>query len=150
MRILLALFALAALAAGPKPNFSGSWKLIVAKSDFGAAPAPQAMLTQIDHREPSITVHSTITNPQGSYNSDYKYVTDGRENSNTVRGSEIKSHVTWDGSALKVVAHAVSGTSQVEFSDLWSLSPDRKMLTMTRAINAPQGRVEQRYIYEKQ
>ncbi len=150
MRILLALFAVVAMAADSKPNFSGAWTLMVAKSDFGSAPAPQSMTTQIDHREPEIKVHSTITSAQGGYSSDYKYVTDGRENSNNVRGSDIKSRVTWEGATLKVAAHAVAGGSQVEFTDHWNLSPDRKTLTMTRAINGPQGRVEQRYIYEKQ
>ena len=45
MRLLLALIviALSAAAADTKPNFSGSWKLMVAQSDFGSAPAPQSM-----------------------------------------------------------------------------------------------------------
>jgi hypothetical protein len=138
------------MAADPKPNFSGSWTLNTAKSDFGSAPAPQSMLTKIEHKEPEILVRSTVTNPQGAYNSEYRYVTDGRENTNTIRGSEIKSRVTWDGSILKVAAHAVNGGSQVDFSDEWVLSADKKTITMTRTISAPQGRVQQRYVYEKQ
>lgn len=150
MRRLLVLIALTAMAADQKPNFSGSWKLIVSKSDFGAAPSPQAMLTRIEHKEPEILVRSKVTSPQGEYNSEYHYTTDSRENTNTVRGSEIKSRVNWEGSALKVAAHAVSAGAQVEFADEWTLSPDRKTLTMTRTIFAPQGRVQQRYVYEKQ
>ena len=150
MRLLLALFALSALAADTKPDFSGVWKLAVARSDFGNAPAPQSMLTQIDHKEPEILVRSKITGPQGAYNSEYRYVTDGRENTNTIRGNEIKSRATWDGSTLKVTARAAGqGGVQVEFVDQWALSADRKTLTMIREISAPQGRVQQRYVYEK-
>ena len=150
MRLLITLIALAVVAADQKPNFSGSWKLIVSKSDFGASPPPQAMLTRIGHKEPEILVRSKVTGPQGEYNSEYRYATNGRENINTVRGSEIKSRVNWEGSTLKVVAHAINAGAQVEFADEWILSPDRKTLTMTRTISAPQGRVQQRYVYEKQ
>ena len=108
------------------------------------------MSTSIAHKEPEILVRSTITNPQGAYNSEYRYVTDGRENTNTVRGSEIKSRVVWDGAVLKVAAHAVNGGSQVDFADEWTLSAGKKTLTMTRTISAPQGRVRQRYVYERQ
>jgi hypothetical protein len=150
MRLLLALFALSAFAADPKPDFSGSWSLVVAKSDFGSSPAPLAMRTRIEHKEPEILVRSTITNAQGAYDSEYRYMTDGRENTNTVRGSEIKSRVTWEGAVLHVAAHAVNGGSQVDFDDEWILSKDKKILTMARTISAPQGRVQQRYVYEKQ
>lgn len=150
MRLLISLIALAAMAADQKPNFSGAWILIAAKSDFGSAPAPQSMLTQIEHKEPEIVVRSKVTNPQGEYTSEYRYITDGRENTNTVRGSEIKSRVNWEGSVLKVAARAVNAGAQVEFADEWSLSANRKTLTMTRTISAPQGRVQQRYVFEKQ
>ncbi len=149
MRLLLAFLALSALAADPKPNFSGSWILIVAKSDFGTAPAPQSMVTKIDHKEPRILVRSTVTNAQGAYDSEYRYVTNGSENTNTIRGSEIKSHVTWEGAVLKVAAHAVNGGSQVDFADEWVLSAGKTTLTITRVISAPQGRVQQRYVYER-
>ena len=138
------------MAVDPKPNFSGLWNLVTAKSDFGSAPAPVSMLTKIDHKEPEISVRSKINGPQGAYNSEYRYVTDGRENTNTVRGSEIKSRVIWEGQVLKVSAHADNAGSQVDFADEWSLSTDKKTLTVTRAISAPQGRVQQRYVYEKQ
>lgn len=137
------------MAADPKPNFSGDWKLAVAKSDFGGAPAPQSVLTQIDHKEPEILVRSKVAGPQGAYNTQYRYVTDGRENTNIIRGNEIKSHATWEGANLKVAAHAVSEGAQVDFADQWTLSADRKTLTMVRLITAPQGKMQQRFVYEK-
>lgn len=137
------------MAADSKPNFSGSWRLAVAKSDFGSAAAPLSMLTKIDHKEPEILVRSAVTTAQGAYDSEYRYVTDGRENTNTIRGSEIKSRVRWEGSVLKVLAHAMNGGSQVEFADEWTLSTDKKALTMARIISAPQGKVQQRYVFER-
>jgi len=145
----LTLGALAAAAAGGKPNFSGAWILVVARSDFGSSPAPKSMVMKVDHKEPNIGVHSKTIGAQGETSSEYKYVTDGRENSNSVGGREIKSHVYWEGSTLKVSARTNNGNAVLEFYDDWVLSADRKTLTLTRSISAPQGRVQQRYVYEQ-
>lgn len=149
MRFPVVILALSALAADPKPNFSGTWKLAVAKSDFGSAPAPRSMVSQIDHNEPEIRVRSTVAGPQGDYSTGYRYFTDGRENSNSIRGNEIKSYAKWEGASLKVAARAAGEGVQVEFADQWTISADRKTLTMIRVISAPQGKVQQRYVYEK-
>ena len=89
-------------AAGIKPNFSGVWKLNTSKSDFGKSPAPQALTSQIEHHDPELKVHSDITGPQGTYSTDYKWMTDGRENVNTVRGNEIHAQM-WFGMGKHLV-----------------------------------------------
>jgi hypothetical protein len=40
-----------ALAAAP-PNFSGSWTMNAAKSDFGPMPAPIRASSKIEHQDP--------------------------------------------------------------------------------------------------
>src|SRR5262245_60884002 len=42
--------------AQAKPNFSGSWKMDTARSDFGPVPAPVPMDRKITHAEPSLTI----------------------------------------------------------------------------------------------
>jgi hypothetical protein len=136
-------------AAGNRPNFSGVWKLDAAKSEFGKAPAPQKLTTQIEHRDPEVKVHSDITGPQGSYSTDYKWVTDGRENVNTVRGNEIRATVVWNGQTLISNAKTTVNGAVLTIVDVWALSPDGKTMTISRTVQGPQGSAEQKYVYEK-
>jgi hypothetical protein len=53
-------------AAGNKPNFSGVWKLNPAKSEFGKAPAPQSLISTVEHHDPELKVHSETTGAQGT------------------------------------------------------------------------------------
>lgn len=121
----------------------------MALSAFGKSPTPGSMTSRIRHREPEIKVQSEVSGPQGSYTSDYTWVTDGRENVNTVRGNEIRSTVTWNGRSLSSHAKTkVNGVALVVI-DQWTLSEDGRVLTVSRTVSAPQGNAEQTYVYEK-
>src|SRR4029079_14018283 len=63
-RTLFAFAAVLAFVATPalaqvKPNFSGTWNLDVAKSDFGPSTAPESMTMTIVHKDPSIKATSS-------------------------------------------------------------------------------------------
>jgi hypothetical protein len=136
-------------AASNKPNFSGVWKLDVSKSEFGKAPVPKSLISQIEHHDPEIKVHSDITGPQGSYSTDYRWVTDGRENVNTMRGNEIRATVVWNGQTLASNAKTTVNGAVLTIVDLWTLSADGRTLTVSRTVQGPQGTAEQTYVYDK-
>src|SRR5207253_1429525 len=50
---------LAAVNAPARVNYSGVWRLINPKSDFGAIPGPDIRIDVIDHREPSIKIDTS-------------------------------------------------------------------------------------------
>lgn len=150
MRVLLIfLGAVLALPGGSKPDFSGSWKLNVEKSEFGGAPGPTSLTSKIAHHEPELKVHSEVSGPQGRYETDYKWITDGRDNVNTVRGNEIHAKVVWDGPLLRASAATESNGGKLTLVDQWSLSQDGRVLTIARTISAPRGDVRQTYVYDK-
>lgn len=136
-------------AAGNKPNFSGVWKLNPAKSEFGQAPAPQSLVSHIEHHDPELKVHSEITGPQGTYTTDYKWITDGRENVNSVRGNEVRATVVWNGRTLASNAKTTVNGATLTIVDLWTLSEDGQTLTISRTVQGPQGTAEQKYVYDK-
>ena len=136
-------------SAAPKPDFSGTWTLNVAKSDFGKSPAPESMTSRVEHRDPEVKVHSEVTGAQGSYSSDYTWITDGRDNVNTIRGNEIRATVIWNGPALISNAKTTVNGVALRVVDQWTLSEGSKVLTVTRTIVAPQGSAEQKYVYQK-
>ena len=66
--------------APAKPNYSGIWKLNLAKSDYGPVPAPESQVYTIEHKEPSIKI---IVDQKGGARGDIKFTldltTDGKE-----------------------------------------------------------------------
>jgi hypothetical protein len=147
--LLFVVLATQLIAAEPKPNFSGTWKLNIGKSDFGQSPAPKSVVSKIEHKDPEIKVHSETAGSQGTYSTEYKWITDGRENVNTIRGNEVHANVVWNGKALISNAKMTVNNITVSIIDQWTLSADGQNLTMTRTITGPQGTAEQKYVYEK-
>ena len=149
-RSLIFFFAILPIAAAGKPNFSGTWKMNPAKSDFGKMPIPAKLERVIQHAEPKLAVQSVTASPQGELRSVSIYTTDDRESVNTVRGVQIKSVVSWVGPTL-----VVRSTRQVQGVEIgaiehWSLSPDGKVLTVINKITSPQGVIEATTVMDRQ
>jgi hypothetical protein len=146
--LLAAAFGL--LQAQAKPNFSGTWKLNVSKSDFGAMPAPDTRTDKITHDDPSLTDSFTQNGQMGEVTTEIKYSTDGKETTNHVRGNEVKSTAKWEGDELTIASKAQFNGAEVTFSDRWSLSADGKTLTILRHAVSPMGETDQKIVLEKQ
>jgi len=139
-----------AAAAQAKPNFTGEWKLIPAKSDFGMMPAPTSALASVTHNEPSLKVAMKTTSERGEFTSNNAYTTDGKECVNQGRMGEMKSTLKWDGDALVIETKADFGGNAVTITDKWTLSEDGKTLTISRHFASPQGEGDAKQVYEKQ
>lgn len=89
----LALLVLTAglVQAQGKPDFSGTWKIDPAKSDFGPAPPPDTMVQKIVHTEPNIKVNLVQTGGTGDMSLDLVYTTDGKESLNHMGDNEVKT-----------------------------------------------------------
>lgn len=74
-----------------KPNLSGTWKLNVAKSDFGPLPAPSARTDKIEQSDPNLKIAITQSGEQGEFTYTMAYTTDGKESTNVLRGNTFKS-----------------------------------------------------------
>jgi hypothetical protein len=142
--------ALALSAAQPaaKPDFSGDWKMNVAKSDFGALPPPALITRKITHAEPSLTIVEDQRSDLGDQVMTRKYVTDGSESTFNVSGVDAKTSATWNGTTLVVVSKVEA--IGLTFHDRMSLSPDRKTLTSVVRVSTDQGDVEQTVVFDRQ
>jgi len=135
--------------AEDRPNFSGTWKANMSKSDFGRGPAPEARLDRITHADPNLKDTITQRNQQGEITYDMNYSTDGKETSNTVRGNQFKSTVHWDAAELVIESIGTLG-GHVTLKDRWSLSADGKTLTIQRHAARTFGSTEQKIVFDKQ
>ena len=74
--LFLAMLLTVPLAAAP--NFSGSWILNTAKSDYGQFPAPEVMTREIRHNDPVLSLSTYQKGAQGELTTDLTYTTDGK------------------------------------------------------------------------
>ena len=160
-RLLFALAAVLALVAAPaiaqdKPNFSGTWTLDIAKSDFGPSTAPESMSLTIVHKEPSIRATSTQKSAEmGEIKNDRTITTDGKDNVNKLSmgmmgEQNVTSKTTWAGKSLVTSYSLDMQGTPIAVKDTWGLSADGKQLTSTRVLSTPDGEFTMKMVFNKQ
>jgi len=148
--ISLLLLAFAAFADDAKPNFSGTWKLNAAKSDFGPMPPPDSRTDTIDHKDPQVKESVSMATGQGDMQWDIVYTTDGKDSKNTIMGSEMTSTAHWEGKTLVVDTKGSFGGSDMTIHGTMVLSGDGKTLTRQAHIAGPMGESDQKLLFDKQ
>ncbi|MBI3682056.1 MAG: hypothetical protein HY235_16860 [Acidobacteria bacterium] len=141
------------LTAAPveaKPNFSGTWKLLADKSDFGPMPPPDKYEQKVEHSDPDMKVTTTQVGQQGEFTSDVSYNTEGKETTNQLRGNAMKSVARWDGDTLVVDSKLDFQGNEITISDKWSLAEEGKSIIIQRKLNTPQGELEMKVVLAKQ
>jgi hypothetical protein len=109
---------LAVLPALAKPNFSGDWKLNLAKSSFGEMPAPTSMTLKITHEEPKLTTATKQSSEMGDFEMQATYFTDGKECTNQgFGGNPTKSVLNWDGDTLRIETKGQFGDNEFTMSE---------------------------------
>ncbi len=147
---ILTLACASALQAQAKPDFTGTWKTNIAKSDFGAMPAPESVTTKIQHKDPKLGVESTSVGDQGEHTITFNLMTDGTETTNQFGPVEIKSKAHWEDKALLIESKAATDNGEITVKEKWTLSDDGKILTLARNFSGPQGDMTQTVVQEKQ
>ncbi len=149
MRLVLSLFALSVVAYSA-PDFTGSWKVNVAKSNFGAMPSPDKYTRVIEHKEPTVKIEESQSSERGEWTGIINLKTDGTETSSEIRGNALKSVSRWDGEVLSIKSKLDFNGNLIELNDRLSLSADKQTLTLQRKIDTPNGVLEQSVVFERQ
>jgi hypothetical protein len=143
-----AIFVVALMTSQVKAatNFTGAWKLNLAKSDYGPVPQPEVMSRTINHNDPSLQISTYQKGAQGEATTELKYTTDGKLAEN--KGS--KGTAKWDGEKLVIDSTRDLQGAEIKFHEVWTLSGDGKMLTITNHLTAPQGEFDLTLVFDKQ
>lgn len=155
MRIIQSILAaglllLCAAISMATPNFSGDWKMNVAKSDFGQMPPPTSGSQKITHEDTNIKVVSTWSGDQGEMTIDATYTTDGKECANKSPMGDSKSTLKWDGDVLVIETKADFQGNTATITSRWSLSEDGKTLTEKAHFSSSMGEGDMTAVYDKQ
>lgn len=146
----LAALMMMSLPAMAKPDFSGSWKMVTEKSDFGPMPVPEKYEQTIAQSENEIKVNMVQTNAQGEQKAELSYNTDGKETINKFRGAPMKSTAKYEGDNLNIVSKIDFQGNEITINDSWALSDEGKTLVVSRKLATPQGDLEMKIVLSKQ
>ena len=137
-----------ALAQTPsKPNLSGTWKLNLAKSDFGTFPrAAEDHLLKIVHREPRIN----LTDVAGGRTKEWGGSTDGQQVVSRTPDGERAIEFRWEGNSLIHTASERRGGLTSTQTDKISLSADGRALEIFRRVEAGMAKGQIKLVYERQ
>ena len=150
-RVLSLFITVAAVfAAADKPDFSGEWTINLNRSEYGAQPAPHKLTEKIQHKGSNIRMEVLELSPlDQEVKYELKYVTDGKETSNTMLGSVVKSTASWIDNQLAV--HSWSNVSgwAVDIKDRWRLVENGTTLIVERHLTAPSGNFDETLVFDK-
>lgn len=164
LTLLLTLCLLSSAAAGDEkkrshPNFSGTWQIDRAKSDFGEfseRPLSKADSTLvIAHSEPELKIKRTLRLNGQEEVKEFTYYTDerGETNQATLGVGEVKSKTKWDGDKVVSEAHVErkgqGGTYELNVTQKWQVSSDGKALTNTTTIGNQMGVQQVKLVYRR-
>ena len=165
--LLLALCLFAFAAAGddkkkggkPHPDFSGTWQLDRAKSDFGEwsdRPLSKADSTLVvEHRDPELKIRRTLSLNGQEEVKEFAYYTDerGETNQATLGVGEVKSKTKWDGdkvvSEAQIKRRGQGGAYELNVMQKWQVSSDGKTLTNTTSISNEMGAQQIKLVYRR-
>jgi hypothetical protein len=138
-------------AAPAKPDFSGRWRMVKDKSDFGGFTAPDIVVRVVEHRDPTLNVHTVQTSKGKTSTVDVSYFTDGSQTTNTMSGRDAVSKAFWDGPALVIRTTTKNSKGEDQgVEDRWELSEDRETLTISSHVTTPKGQVDMKLVCEKE
>ncbi len=151
MKLIVSVLALAmASLAGPplraesKPDFTGAWKLNVAKSDLGGRPITELTLV-IEHKDPSFKYD--VTGVAGGKNFEHREeITTDDQPAESANGTVATAH--WDGPVLVIEAKSPAG--EVIENTRLSMSADGKTVVREGMNKGPGGDAKIHEVYEKQ
>jgi hypothetical protein len=144
--------AAASASAGAQPDFSGTWKLNIAKSDFGAGQPPAS---QVDTIEVHGIAMKVTSDQKGGFMGDMtmvdSFTTDGKESAWAgMGGAQVKGTAHWEGSTLVVDAKTDFQGSDVTIKDTYKLSDDGKTLYLTTHAGTSMGDFDSKMAFDKQ
>jgi hypothetical protein len=143
----------AAFCAGPaysqaKPDFSGTWKLNVKKSDFGTEGGPTSLVVKVEHKN---NVFKYVVDGSGGgedFHQELEIPIDGKEHPGP-EGFPGTSMMKWDGEVLVLELKMDDGT--VVQQGRMQLSADGKVITRDSHGKSPDGNESKQHeVYDKQ
>lgn len=151
MKFTPVVLLMAALALGAStPDFSGTWKQDISKSNFGPGKAPRSYVNKIQQSGPELKVVTILVTDAGERTYENVYHLDGRDDVTKNGDDESHTIVHWANQSLIIDITSKDHDREYKTSETWTLSADGKILTKLRHLKEPRGEINQTFVLEKQ
>jgi hypothetical protein len=148
----LAFVATAAQAQPKAPDFSGTWELNTAKSDFGpmAQMAPTKATVVVTQTATSIKLAQSASGPMGEQTITQEFTLDGKESTTDgPNGAVIKSTAKPDGDALVINSKIQANGQEFVQTSRYTLAADGKSLMVDRQLAGAMGEIKTKMVFDK-
>lgn len=140
---ILAAIGGAALAAGAKPDFSGTWQLDPLLSRFSKEfPAPKSRILTIEQHDPKLHIEIKTENSAGTRDHVFDLTIEGTEAKSSTSGDDATASVSWgdiDGTRLVLTIKEQSSRGPVVITRVMKRGSKGKMLTTVLTAETPAG-----------
>ena len=158
--VVVVLASLAGVCAAPaaaqaKPNFAGSWKLNLQKSDFGqmAQMAPASETDTITQTADAFTIAVASESEQGKRTTTSTAKLDGTDTPNAAVPDSpfqiLSTKAAWQGASLVITQTTSFQDNKGTLTSTYTLSDDGKTLTKTTHVVFDQGAFDSKSVYDK-
>jgi hypothetical protein len=148
--VLLAILAvLAAYAAPPKPNFTGTWNVNFQKSVL-EIPAPDTTIFVVEHNEPSFRLTRTHVAKGTSDTFSIDLTTDGKEVIRKDGNRTDYSRAYWEGDVLVFATRIVMGDKEATNLVRYAMAKDSQSFTAMERFRSPKLRYDNVWVMEPQ
>jgi hypothetical protein len=137
--------------AAAKTDFSGRWRMVKEKSNFGSFHMPDIVVQVVEQHGTTMNVHTVQTTGTKTTTADVVYFIDGNVSKNVINGRDSESRTFWDGAAL--VVRTTTKNSKHEdtvMEDRWELSDDSQTLTRTSHVETTNGQADMKLVSVKE
>ncbi len=137
-------------AAPATPDYSGTWELDPAKSDFGPQPAPARMVMRVRHAGASLQIVGEIGTATAERRDSVVYALGGPAVAHEIEnvGPSLTSAAVEGGQIVTRSTIRMQG-AEIPVSSRWSLAPDGRVLTVHRNVTTPMGALAMQLVFNK-
>ena len=133
-----------------KPDFTGTWQLAAAASDFAFLKPPLFRVDVIEHSGSSVRITTRQQDDNGDHTVVRELVIGAAEATPIdVLGRPRLYRANWDGDALVVSCEWVLSGKPRRLTDRWTLSTDGSVITIDRRHEVSGGPVRQRLVMQR-
>jgi hypothetical protein len=149
--LLAATAVVQAQQSPPRPNLTGIWNMDKEKSSFGGLDSPQSARYLIRHLGSKLEMQYEYDDRTTRVD----IIPDGQERVlETLPDSENMARVYWSGSVLvfegRIRPMSSSNALPVKWTSRWTLSADKRVLTIDRHLASQQATADQKVVFNKE
>ena len=105
----------------------------------------------IEHDDPRLVIRNKIKSENDEQVEELKYTTDGKSNANEdPQGNTMQSKTHWKGDQLITKSSLETPRGKMEVTEVRSLSPDGKTMTIEVKTSAGQGEWSHKLVYNRE